>query len=591
MTWYKSINTLFAVFFFLISANLTTAAKTTIIEQQINLLNQTYITSSLTAAPTTNELGLSEYDSSVYTSPTVYFEAVLKCSSCTGGNEQAKATLYDSNGTPVTNAFVVAGNGNFTRARTSAITDYLTDNHFYTVRLSVDADSGTATLITARLIIIQNSTAISLTRVYPDLGDADTSTSTSYSLLTNPKIFYYSDSRLIDIDAIYFEATLASSDGSGVAYAALSSNSTCSTTVTDSEVSLTGTAWGLDRSIDIKANLTNNTEYWLCLKSSSGDTAYIANAHLVIDQANETGIDLISAYQTYNPTLFTDNDTTYTESEYYNQYNPSNFNADRTYAYFESVLNSDSGTGYVELYNTTDTTSISGSELSHDSSAYTRKVSSNLYSSLPTSAKTLDIRAKNGSTNLTSLSQSWLILVLEALPDPALTFTLNSVDAGSVNNDITTSVASTFNTLPFGNLSFSTPKYTAHQLYVSSNAASGYGLSVKMLNYLQGNYPANNIDPFIADWNSPTTWTEPTGITPNDNTGWIGANTTDSRVSGWDSASQKFGPINSSPNLIMYTTTEDSGTTAYVTYAVEVNIWQPADLYGGTLVYNLTPIY
>jgi hypothetical protein len=175
--------------------------------------------------------------------------------------------------------------------------------------------------------------------------------------------------------------------------------------------------------------------------------------------------------------------------------------------------------------------------------------------------------------------------------DARLQFTVSAVAANQVHNDITTSEASTFASLPFSNLTFATPKYVAHSLNVSTNSTQGYYVTTQMTNYLQGIYPGNIIDPFIATWNNPTTWTQPTGLTPNVNTGWIGANTTDTRVTGWGSATQKFGPLDNTARIVMYSSTPDLGTTIYVTYALEVNIFQPADSYSGTIVYNILARY
>lgn len=176
--------------------------------------------------------------------------------------------------------------------------------------------------------------------------------------------------------------------------------------------------------------------------------------------------------------------------------------------------------------------------------------------------------------------------------DSELSFSISAVGANTVTNAITTSVASSTYALPFSNLTLNTPKYAAHSLYVSTNASGGYLVTAQLLNYMQGLYPGNNIDPFVAPWSNPTTWTEPTGTTPNDNTGWIGANTSDSRVANWQTGTaEKFGGLTSSAVTVMSSSGADAGTTAYVTYAVEVNTYQPSDLYTGSIVYNIVPIY
>lgn len=179
--------------------------------------------------------------------------------------------------------------------------------------------------------------------------------------------------------------------------------------------------------------------------------------------------------------------------------------------------------------------------------------------------------------------------------DPSLTFSIADVGAYTVTNGITTNVASTFSLLPFGDISPHNPKYLAHQLSVTTNAPGGYTVNMKLLNYLQGYIPANKIDPFAAPgvtWSSPQTWSSPTSDIPNVSTGWIGANTSDTRVEGWSDGAGKFGPVSTLPYPVMYSSGPDtSGTTVYVTYALEVNNYQPTDLYAGTLIYTIIPVY
>jgi hypothetical protein len=112
-------------------------------------------------------------------------------------------------------------------------------------------------------------------------------------------------------------------------------------------------------------------------------------------------------------------------------------------------------------------------------------------------------------------------VTVSARVDPTFTFVVGGVAANQVRSDITSSVASTYNTLPFGNLTAGTPKYATHQLNVTTNTQGGYTVSARVATPLTGVYTSNNIDPFIGAWSAPTTWTEPTGSTPNDNTGWF----------------------------------------------------------------------
>lgn len=183
---------------------------------------------------------------------------------------------------------------------------------------------------------------------------------------------------------------------------------------------------------------------------------------------------------------------------------------------------------------------------------------------------------------------------VEAKVDPTFTFVVAAVAANQVRNDITTSVLTTANTLPFGSLQAGTPKYAAHALSVTTNTQGGYTVTSGLATRLTGIYTDNNIDPFVAPWTAPTTWTEPTGGTPNDNTGWFGANTTDAQVPNWTGdTTELFGGIavGSSVTVAQKASSDNGLTPDYVTYAIEANVFQPSDLYRGILTYNALPTY
>ncbi|NMC35696.1 hypothetical protein GYA49_01485 [Candidatus Beckwithbacteria bacterium] len=190
-------------------------------------------------------------------------------------------------------------------------------------------------------------------------------------------------------------------------------------------------------------------------------------------------------------------------------------------------------------------------------------------------------------------------VTVTARVDPTFTFVVAGVNSSTVNNGITTSVSSAYNTLPFGNLTAGTPKYAAHKLNVTTNNNGGYFIKMKMTTQMTGKYSGNNIDPFAynsVSWSSPAAWTNPGATTPNTNTAWIGANTTDTDISGWSlSPSGKFGPVPTGSDnyvVVMQDANQDDGSTAiYVTYAIQANTYQPTDLYTGTLMYNALPTY
>ena len=178
---------------------------------------------------------------------------------------------------------------------------------------------------------------------------------------------------------------------------------------------------------------------------------------------------------------------------------------------------------------------------------------------------------------------------------PSLNFTVEGVGSNTLTNGITTNVATTTDTIDFGSISPGQAHFSAQKLTITTNAVNGYSVYAKFANFMQGNYPGNQISEFSyndASWSSPQVWTSPTGNIPNINTGWIGANTSDTRVPNWLNASGKFGPFNTSNRLIMHShQTDEDSTSVYITYGIEINSYQPTDKYIGNIIYTVLPIY
>jgi hypothetical protein len=180
--------------------------------------------------------------------------------------------------------------------------------------------------------------------------------------------------------------------------------------------------------------------------------------------------------------------------------------------------------------------------------------------------------------------------------DPTLSLTLEGVASEETHNGITTTVSSSGLNLAFGRLKARTPQYMAHRLTVSTNAPHGYRVYLRWHNGLRGSYTDGEIDPFgatNASWETPQPWQSPDGNTPNADTGWFGANTSDTRVTHWESNTQgKFGPVSAIPHVVAQSDGPDeAGTTVYVSYALEVNDAQPSDYYSGTIEYSVQPTY
>jgi len=179
--------------------------------------------------------------------------------------------------------------------------------------------------------------------------------------------------------------------------------------------------------------------------------------------------------------------------------------------------------------------------------------------------------------------------------DLSMNFTIETVPANTSINGITTTLNSSTNSLPLSHLRPNQVQYIAQKLTITSNAPHGYVVTAYLSSSIRGSSDAATISPFSAtdvSWNTPQLWSSPPGSTPGDDTGWIGANTSDTRVAGWDSASAKFGPISTTPHVVAFSDGPDrEGSVVYVTYAIEVGPAQPADYYRGKIMYNVQTIY
>jgi hypothetical protein len=96
----------------------------------------------------------------------------------------------------------------WTRVRSGAIT--LTDDTDYTVRVSNDNGGYRTQIIQARIIIVQsNPTKITTTQSQIDMGTAEDQASTSYTQLTNNKIYYHDSSKFNPtVQNAYLEAVM-----------------------------------------------------------------------------------------------------------------------------------------------------------------------------------------------------------------------------------------------------------------------------------------------------------------------------------------------------------------------------------------------
>ena len=187
--------------------------------------------------------------------------------------------------------------------------------------------------------------------------------------------------------------------------------------------------------------------------------------------------------------------------------------------------------------------------------------------------------------------------------DPALTFTVVGVAqntaVATANTVDHTTAGSDYNKLDFATLTPNVIREMAQSLTVNTNAVTGYYVYSKLTTQLTGTYVTNNIDKYVgnaATNTSPQAWTSPTNNVANVNTGYIGFNTTERDIPGVTWGATLWSPLDNSTTTagdpVMYSSGPDLGGVAtVVSYAIEVDVYQPSDSYSGVLQYNCVPKY
>jgi hypothetical protein len=169
--------------------------------------------------------------------------------------------------------------------------------------------------------------------------------------------------------------------------------------------------------------------------------------------------------------------------------------------------------------------------------------------------------------------------------DPALAFTVDLLAGSQVVNGVTTTVASTDGTIPFGTVTASANSIAAHNLTVTTNAGSGYSVYTR---YTQA--PTNGSHP-IVDWTgsnaTPTTFsaagTEAFGYTTN---------STSLSGSAARFSSAKFAAFTTTNAEVARSTAAVTSEVTKVAYQVGISGTTPAGTYNNsTVIFTATPAY
>lgn len=179
-----------------------------------------------------------------------------------------------------------------------------------------------------------------------------------------------------------------------------------------------------------------------------------------------------------------------------------------------------------------------------------------------------------------------------------LLFVISPTSTGAVVNTATTTGNSATTSLAFGTLEVGTSSILAQQLTVTTNANTGYKVTVEQNQDLTSNTGAT-IDSFIDSAHTlRATWQAPAGTLDATTTyGHMGLTSNDTTLAGTQfTAGQYTGFNGSTPVEVMYHTGPADGKfqskgLATVAYRIEISPLQEAGDYYNTLTYIATPTY
>lgn len=190
-------------------------------------------------------------------------------------------------------------------------------------------------------------------------------------------------------------------------------------------------------------------------------------------------------------------------------------------------------------------------------------------------------------------------VLVTARVDTTFTFTVAGLATSTTVNGVSSTIAGTTTTIPFGTLTSGVEASVAQQLSVTSNAVNGFVVTVQQDQNLLSSTGAD-IDGFSngAYTDTPTTWVSPTNTLGNEATyGHWGLTTNDSDLTGTPFGNDEFVSASTTPRLVFDHASSSDGTTqdvgqVEVLYQVEIaSLQEAADDYNTRLTYIATPTF
>ena len=177
-----------------------------------------------------------------------------------------------------------------------------------------------------------------------------------------------------------------------------------------------------------------------------------------------------------------------------------------------------------------------------------------------------------------------------ATQSATLTFSISGLASGTTTEGVTLDVTTTATSVPFGPLSFNTPKNAGQRLTVTTNATEGY----QVLMYERQDLTAGG-GTTIADITgtnlAPVGWNTGCLISVS---GCYGYHVGDNTLSGGSTrflVTDTFASASTTPAEVAYSSGPASAESTDIVYRVEIRSGQPAGYYESKIVYVVIPVF
>jgi len=199
-------------------------------------------------------------------------------------------------------------------------------------------------------------------------------------------------------------------------------------------------------------------------------------------------------------------------------------------------------------------------------------------------------RAYNASTSAPILLGDGESYPSLATAGSNLSFTISGISSGQTTEGVTTDVATTPSSVPFGELTFSSETEAAQRLDITTNATDGYQIFVYEAQGLL--HPSGNqIDPVTTTNPTPGTWAA--GCTGGAD-GCYGYHAGDDALSAGSTrfaADNSYAQFDSTPREVAYSAIPTDGDTVDMVYKVQVQDTQVGGIYESNITYIIVPVF